>query len=125
MSITLVSYNPDSMSCVCQSVWLRVCCVSSLSLRCFCKDCLDILVAPETFNKLKDIDPWSCFMCDPTQCGGGGHLKRRGHWSTKVQQLFTKNSAFEFVSELSSLPQPLKAVILKYFNFNDPQFEMH
>lgn len=67
----------------------------SLSPRCFCKDCLDILVGPGTFDKLKDVDPWSCYMCKPSQCDG--NLKLRPDWRVKVQDFFVNNSAMEFV----------------------------
>lgn len=63
--------------------------------RCFCKDCLDILVGPGTFDKQKDVDPWSCYFCKPSLCDG--NLKLRPDWSTKVQDFFVNNSAMEFV----------------------------
>lgn len=66
----------------------------SSSLRCFCKDCLNILVGDGTFDKLKDVDPWSCFMCLPSQCNGS--LKLRTDWSVRVQEFFVNNSALEF-----------------------------
>lgn len=66
-----------------------------LSPRCYCKDCLNILVGPETFDKLKDVDPWSCYICKPSQCEG--NLKLRADWSVKVQDFFVNNSAMEFV----------------------------
>lgn len=73
-------------------------CISSLSfsssLRCFCKDCLNFLVGDGTFNQLKDVDPWSCFMCLPSQCNGS--LKLRPDWSVRVQEFFVNNSALEF-----------------------------
>ena len=52
-------------------------------------------MGPGTFDKLKDIDPWSCFMCKPSQCAG--NLKLRPDWSVKVQDFFANNSAMEFV----------------------------
>ena len=68
-----------------------------LPFRCFCKDCLNILVGPETFDKLKDVDPWSCYMCLPSQCNG--LLKLRPDWSVRVQEFFVNNSALAFVSD--------------------------
>ncbi|CAB1336523.1 unnamed protein product [Coregonus sp. 'balchen'] len=59
-----------------------------------CKDCLNILVGDGTFDKLKDVDPWSCFMCLPSQCNGS--LKLRTDWSVRVQEFFVNNSALEF-----------------------------
>ena len=70
-------------------------CACFLSLRCFCKDCLEILVGPGTFDKLKDIDPWNCYFCDPSKCDG--NLKLRPDWSVKVQEFFANNSAMAFV----------------------------
>lgn len=63
--------------------------------RCFCKDCLDLLVRPGTFDKVKDIDPWKCYMCDPSQCDG--NLKLRPDWRAKVQDFFANNTGMEFV----------------------------
>jgi len=65
-------------------------------LRCFCKDCLNVLVGPGTFEKLKEVDPWSCYICLPSKCYGV--LKLRPDWSVRVQEYFANNSAFEFVS---------------------------
>ncbi|KAG7215999.1 hypothetical protein INR49_003521 [Caranx melampygus] len=53
-----------------------------------------ILVGPGTFDKMKDVDPWNCYMCRPSQCEG--NLKLRPDWSVKVQDLFVNNSAMEF-----------------------------
>ncbi len=64
--------------------------------RCFCKDCLNMLVGPGTFDKLKEVDPWSCYICLPSKCYGV--LKLRPDWSVRVQEYFANNSAFEFVS---------------------------
>lgn len=74
---------------------IRMYCMFSVSPRCFCKDCLDILVGNGTFDKLKDVDPWSCYMCQPSECAG--NLKLRPDWRVKVQDLFVNNSAMEFV----------------------------
>lgn len=67
----------------------------SLPSRCFCKDCLDVLVYPGNFDKVKDIDPWRCYMCDPSQCGR--NLKLRPDWRVKVQDFFINNTGMEFV----------------------------
>lgn len=81
------------------SVQLLVC-VSNLTtllpFRCYCKDCLNVLVGPGTFDKLKEIDPWSCYICLPPN--KYGVLKLRPDWSVRVQEFFANNSAFEFVS---------------------------
>ncbi|KAM4738365.1 DNA (cytosine-5-)-methyltransferase 3 beta, duplicate a isoform 2-T3 [Anableps anableps] len=94
---TLYRYDEDgyqSYCTVCCAGLEVILCGNASCCRCFCKDCLDILVAEGTFDKLKDVDPWSCFMCEPSQCDG--HLKLRPDWSVKVQDLFTNNSAMEF-----------------------------
>lgn len=75
----------------------------TLVARCFCKDCLDILVGSGTFDKLKDVDPWRCYFCKPSLCDG--NLKLRSDWSTKVQDFFVNNSAMEFVSTTLALLQ--------------------
>ncbi|KAM7411410.1 hypothetical protein PAMA_021413 [Pampus argenteus] len=94
---TLYRYDEDgyqSYCTVCCAGLEVILCGNASCCRCFCKDCLDILVGPGTFDKLKDVDPWSCFMCKPSQCDG--NLKLRPDWSVKVQDLFANNSAMAF-----------------------------
>lgn len=66
------------------------------SFRCYCKDCLNLLVGPGTFDKLKEVDPWSCYICLPSK--KYGVLKLRPDWSVRLQNFFANNSALEFVS---------------------------
>uniref|UniRef100_A0A3B4T5T3 DNA (cytosine-5-)-methyltransferase n=1 Tax=Seriola dumerili TaxID=41447 RepID=A0A3B4T5T3_SERDU len=94
---TLYRYDEDgyqSYCTVCCAGLEVILCGNASCCRCFCMDCLDILVGPGTFDKLKDVDPWSCFMCQPSQCKG--NLKLRPDWSVKVQDFFANNSAMEF-----------------------------
>ncbi|XP_042264064.1 DNA (cytosine-5-)-methyltransferase 3 beta, duplicate a isoform X1 [Thunnus maccoyii] len=94
---TLYRYDEDgyqSYCTVCCAGLEVILCGNASCCRCFCKDCLDILVGPGTFDKLKDVDPWSCYMCKPSQCKG--NLKLRPDWSVKVQDFFVNNSAMEF-----------------------------
>ncbi|XP_026187808.1 uncharacterized protein LOC113145375 isoform X2 [Mastacembelus armatus] len=94
---TLYRYDEDgyqSYCTVCCAGLEVILCGNASCCRCFCKDCLDILVSPGTFDKLKDVDPWSCYVCEPSQCEG--NLKLRPDWSVKVQDLFVNNSAMSF-----------------------------
>ncbi|XP_074537363.1 DNA (cytosine-5-)-methyltransferase 3 beta, duplicate a [Halichoeres trimaculatus] len=94
---TLYRYDDDgyqSYCTVCCAGQEVILCGNSRCCRCFCKDCLDILVSPGTFDKMKEIDPWSCYFCKPSQCER--NLKLRPDWSVKVQDLFVNDSAMEF-----------------------------
>nr|XP_046252221.1 DNA (cytosine-5-)-methyltransferase 3 beta, duplicate a isoform X2 [Scatophagus argus] len=96
-SETLFRYDEDgyqSYCTVCCAGFEVILCGNVSCCRCFCKDCLDILVGPGTFDSLRDVDPWSCYICKPSQCVG--NLKLRADWSVKVQDFFANNSAMEF-----------------------------
>ncbi|XP_043103315.1 DNA (cytosine-5-)-methyltransferase 3 beta, duplicate a [Puntigrus tetrazona] len=96
---TLYRYDEDgyqSYCTVCCAGLEVILCGNASCCRCFCKDCLNTLVGPETFDKLKEVDPWSCYICLPSKCYGV--LKLRPDWSVRVQEYFANNSAFEFVS---------------------------
>lgn len=54
-----------------------------------------MLVHPGNFDKVKSIDPWRCYICDPSQCGG--NLKLRPDWRVKIQDFFINNTGMEFV----------------------------
>uniref|UniRef100_A0A8C7Q2U9 DNA (cytosine-5-)-methyltransferase n=1 Tax=Oncorhynchus mykiss TaxID=8022 RepID=A0A8C7Q2U9_ONCMY len=94
---TLYRYDKDgyqSYCTVCCAGQEVILCGNASCCRCFCKDCLNFLVGDGTFKQLKDVDPWICFMCLPSQCNGS--LKLRPDWSVRVQQFFINNSALEF-----------------------------
>ncbi|XP_030639440.1 DNA (cytosine-5-)-methyltransferase 3 beta, duplicate a [Chanos chanos] len=94
---TLYRYDEDgyqSYCTVCCAGLEVILCGNASCCRCYCKDCLNILVGPETFDQLKEVDPWSCYICLPPK--RYGVLKVRPDWSVRVQEFFANNSAFEF-----------------------------
>ncbi|KAG9332523.1 hypothetical protein JZ751_014621, partial [Albula glossodonta] len=60
----------------------------------YCVDCLNILVGLGTFDKLTEVDPWSCYLCLPPR--RYGVLKCRLDWSIRVQAFFANNSGMKF-----------------------------
>uniref|UniRef100_A0AAY4EB07 DNA (cytosine-5-)-methyltransferase n=1 Tax=Denticeps clupeoides TaxID=299321 RepID=A0AAY4EB07_9TELE len=96
-SETLYRYDEDgyqSYCTVCCAGREVLLCSNNSCCRCFCKDCMDILVGPGTFDKMKEKDPWSCYMCLPPNSYGQLHL--RADWSVRVQEFFANDTAFEF-----------------------------
>uniref|UniRef100_A0AAV2M065 DNA (cytosine-5-)-methyltransferase n=1 Tax=Knipowitschia caucasica TaxID=637954 RepID=A0AAV2M065_KNICA len=94
---TLYRYDEDgyqSYCTVCCAGLEVVLCENPSCCRCFCKDCIEILVGAGSFDKLKEVEPWHCYMCKPSECKG--FLKLRPDWSVRVQDFFANNSAFEF-----------------------------
>ncbi|XP_065142201.1 uncharacterized protein [Paramisgurnus dabryanus] len=94
---TLYTYDEDGYQAyctVCCSGTEVILCGLDSCCRCYCMDCLDILVGPGTFIKLKEIDPWVCFLCAPQNASGA--LRPRHDWSIRVQELFANNSGLEF-----------------------------
>ncbi|XP_015220486.1 DNA (cytosine-5)-methyltransferase 3B isoform X2 [Lepisosteus oculatus] len=71
-------------------------CGNANCCRCFCVDCLDILVGAGAAESAKVLDPWRCYMCQPPQ--QYGVLKRRGDWSVKLQEFFVNDNGQEFES---------------------------
>ncbi|XP_016151358.1 DNA (cytosine-5)-methyltransferase 3B-like isoform X2 [Sinocyclocheilus grahami] len=71
-------------------------CGNANCCRCFCVDCLDILVGAGAANSARDLDPWRCYMCQPLQ--QYGVLKKRHDWSMKLQEFFVNDNGQEFES---------------------------
>ncbi|XP_078144184.1 DNA (cytosine-5)-methyltransferase 3B [Centroberyx gerrardi] len=69
-------------------------CGNANCCRCFCVDCLDILVGPGASNSARHLDPWRCYMCQPLL--QYGVLKRRHDWSLKLQEFFVNDNGQEF-----------------------------
>uniref|UniRef100_A0A087XZA5 DNA (cytosine-5-)-methyltransferase n=1 Tax=Poecilia formosa TaxID=48698 RepID=A0A087XZA5_POEFO len=94
---TLYRYDEDGYQSYC-----TICCYGMEVILCghdgchrsFCEDCLNILVGPRTFDSLKVVDPWICYLCQPHQPHGA--LVPREDWRFRVQEMFANNSAMEF-----------------------------
>uniref|UniRef100_A0A8C5NEF3 DNA (cytosine-5-)-methyltransferase n=1 Tax=Gouania willdenowi TaxID=441366 RepID=A0A8C5NEF3_GOUWI len=69
-------------------------CGNANCCRCFCVDCLDILVDPGASNQARYLDPWRCYMCQPPLTYGV--LRRRHDWSLKLQEFFANDNGHEF-----------------------------
>ncbi|KAL7864666.1 hypothetical protein AOLI_G00160860 [Acnodon oligacanthus] len=94
---TLYRYDDDgyqSYCTVCCAGLKVILCGNDSCCRSFCMDCVDILVGKGTFDQLKDLDPWICYLCAPEKSSGA--LKPRHDWSIRVQEFFANNSAMEF-----------------------------
>lgn len=85
-------------------------------LRCFCVDCLDLLVGAGASNSARDLDPWLCYMCQPLQ--QYGVLKRRHDWSLKLQEFFVNDNGQEFVSSGLLHNDKKNIYISSYVNHN-------
>ncbi|XP_044208463.1 uncharacterized protein LOC122982906 isoform X1 [Thunnus albacares] len=94
---TLYRYDEDGYQSYC-----TICCYGMEVILCgndsccrsYCEDCLNILVGRGTFDSLKVLDPWICYMCQPHRPHGA--LIPREDWSIRVQELFANNSAIAF-----------------------------
>ncbi|XP_067097019.1 uncharacterized protein [Osmerus mordax] len=94
---TLHRYDEDgyqSYCTICCSGLEVLLCGNDSCSRSYCVDCVNILVGSKTFEFLKEVDPWICYLCQPSQRHGA--LQPRHDWSVRVQTFFFNNSAMEF-----------------------------
>ncbi|XP_045430313.1 DNA (cytosine-5)-methyltransferase 3B isoform X5 [Pipistrellus kuhlii] len=69
-------------------------CSNTSCCRCFCVECLDLLVGSGTAADAKLQEPWSCYMCLPQRCHGV--LQRRKDWNVRLQSFFTSDPDLEY-----------------------------
>ncbi|XP_057384630.1 DNA (cytosine-5)-methyltransferase 3B isoform X10 [Balaenoptera acutorostrata] len=69
-------------------------CSNTSCCRCFCVECLEVLVGPGTAADAKLQEPWSCYMCLPQRCHGV--LRRRKDWSVRLQAFFTSDPGLDY-----------------------------
>ncbi|XP_059508762.1 DNA (cytosine-5)-methyltransferase 3B isoform X2 [Stegostoma tigrinum] len=69
-------------------------CGNANCCRCFCVDCIDILVGPGASEEAKVQDPWRCYMCLPNE--SYGVLRRRRDWTMKLQEFFASDNGQEY-----------------------------
>ncbi|XP_019746219.1 DNA (cytosine-5)-methyltransferase 3B-like [Hippocampus comes] len=94
---TLYRYDEDGYQSYCTICCYGlevILCGNSGCCRSYCNDCLNILVGRGTFDSLKHVDPWICYMCQDHRTHRA--LLPREDWSIRVQQFFANNSAMEF-----------------------------
>ncbi|XP_075197448.1 LOW QUALITY PROTEIN: DNA (cytosine-5)-methyltransferase 3A-like [Anomaloglossus baeobatrachus] len=69
-------------------------CGNNNCCRCFCVECVDLLVGPGAAQAAIKEDPWNCYMCGHK--GTFGLLRRRDDWPTRLQLFFANNHDQEF-----------------------------
>uniref|UniRef100_A0A7N6F9P9 DNA (cytosine-5-)-methyltransferase n=1 Tax=Anabas testudineus TaxID=64144 RepID=A0A7N6F9P9_ANATE len=80
-------------------------CGNNNCCRCFCVECVDLLVGAGSAAAAINEDPWNCYMCGPRSTYG--LLRRREDWPCRLQHFFANNHEQEF--EPAKLYPPVAA----------------
>uniref|UniRef100_A0A8C6UN87 DNA (cytosine-5-)-methyltransferase n=1 Tax=Neogobius melanostomus TaxID=47308 RepID=A0A8C6UN87_9GOBI len=80
-------------------------CGNNNCCRCFCVECVDLLVGAGSAAVAIQEDPWNCYMCGPRNTYG--LLRRRDDWPSRLQHFFANNHEQEF--EPTKLYTPVAA----------------
>ncbi|XP_078506163.1 DNA (cytosine-5)-methyltransferase 3A isoform X2 [Lissotriton helveticus] len=79
-------------------------CGNNNCCRCFCVECVDLLVGPGAAQAAIKEDPWNCYMCGHK--GIYGLLRRRDDWPPRLQIFFANNHDQEFEPPKLYAPVP-------------------
>lgn len=79
-------------------------CGNNNCCRCFCVECVDLLVGPGAAQAAIKEDPWNCYMCGHK--GIYGLLKRREDWPNRLQHFFANNHDQDFEAPKLYPPVP-------------------
>uniref|UniRef100_A0A8C3B0F1 DNA (cytosine-5-)-methyltransferase n=1 Tax=Cyclopterus lumpus TaxID=8103 RepID=A0A8C3B0F1_CYCLU len=80
-------------------------CGNNNCCRCFCVECVDLMVGAGSAAIAIKEDPWNCFMCGPRNTFG--LLRRRDDWPCRLQHFFANNHEQNF--EPAKLYPPVSA----------------
>uniref|UniRef100_A0A8C4WSS6 DNA (cytosine-5-)-methyltransferase n=1 Tax=Eptatretus burgeri TaxID=7764 RepID=A0A8C4WSS6_EPTBU len=69
-------------------------CGNNNCCRCFCVECVEILVSPGAVKSAIAEEPWGCYMCRPKS--SHGLLRRRDDWASKLQHLFSNTQSQQY-----------------------------
>ncbi|XP_063764846.1 DNA (cytosine-5)-methyltransferase 3A isoform X3 [Eleginops maclovinus] len=69
-------------------------CGNNNCCRCFCVECVDLLVGQGAAQVAIKEDPWNCYMCSPKNAFG--LLGRRSDWPSRLQHFFANNHDQDF-----------------------------
>ncbi|KAM6913131.1 DNA (cytosine-5)-methyltransferase 3A isoform 3-T3 [Xenentodon cancila] len=93
-------------------------CGNNNCCRCFCVECVDLLVGQGAAHAAIKEDPWNCYMC--CQKGAFGLLERRTDWPSRLQHFFANNHEQDFVSNLLYPSERPKDRLTKGVSFSFP-----
>uniref|UniRef100_A0A8C7Q958 DNA (cytosine-5-)-methyltransferase n=1 Tax=Oncorhynchus mykiss TaxID=8022 RepID=A0A8C7Q958_ONCMY len=85
-------------------------CGNNNCCRCFCVECVDLLVGPGAAQIAIKEDPWSCYMCEKGQKGVFGLLERRTDWPCRLQHFFEPPKLYPPV--MAEKRQPIRVLSL-------------
>uniref|UniRef100_A0A8C9YKE5 DNA (cytosine-5-)-methyltransferase n=1 Tax=Sander lucioperca TaxID=283035 RepID=A0A8C9YKE5_SANLU len=80
-------------------------CGNNNCCRCFCVECVDLLVGAGSAAAAIKEDPWNCYMCGSRTAYG--LLRRRDDWPCRLQHFFANNHEQDF--EPAKLYPPVAA----------------
>ncbi|XP_059368114.1 DNA (cytosine-5-)-methyltransferase 3 alpha a isoform X5 [Carassius carassius] len=80
-------------------------CGNNNCCRCFCVECVDLLVGSGSAQAAIREDPWNCYMCCSRNVSG--ILRRRDDWPSRLQLFFANNHDQDF--EPTKLYSPMAA----------------
>ncbi|XP_048063685.1 DNA (cytosine-5-)-methyltransferase 3 alpha a isoform X1 [Megalobrama amblycephala] len=91
-------------------------CGNNNCCRCFCVECVDLLVGVGSAQAAIREDPWNCYMC----CSKNvfGLLRRRDDWTSRLQMFFANNHDQDFEPQRLYTPvaaekrQPIRVLSL-------------
>ncbi|XP_069885010.1 DNA (cytosine-5)-methyltransferase 3-like [Dipodomys merriami] len=83
---TLFQYDDDGYQgfcSICGSGDTLLICESPDCTRCYCVECVDVLVSPGTAERVQSMSFWVCFLCLPFS--SSGLLQRRRKWRDQLK----------------------------------------
>uniref|UniRef100_A0A2K6UBP5 DNA methyltransferase 3 like n=1 Tax=Saimiri boliviensis boliviensis TaxID=39432 RepID=A0A2K6UBP5_SAIBB len=89
----LFLYDDDgyqSYCSICSSGGTLLICENPDCTRCYCFECVDILVGPGTSGKVHAMSNWVCFLCLPFS--RSGLLQRRKKWRSHLKAFYDQES---------------------------------
>uniref|UniRef100_A0A2K5QY77 DNA methyltransferase 3 like n=1 Tax=Cebus imitator TaxID=2715852 RepID=A0A2K5QY77_CEBIM len=112
----LFLYDDDgyqSYCSICSSGGTLLICENPDCTRCYCFECVDILVGPGTSGKVHAMSNWVCFLCLPFS--RSGLLQRRKKWRSHLKAFYDQESKSP-VEMFETLPvwrrQPVRVLAL-------------
>ncbi|KAM4889457.1 LOW QUALITY PROTEIN: DNA (cytosine-5)-methyltransferase 3-like [Thomomys bottae] len=83
---TLFQYDADGYQgfcSICGSGDMLLICENPDCTRCYCSECVDVLVSPGTSERVQAMCRWACFLCLPFS--SSGLLTRRRKWRARLK----------------------------------------
>ncbi|XP_067143227.1 DNA (cytosine-5)-methyltransferase 3A-like isoform X2 [Centruroides vittatus] len=116
---TMFAYGDDGTNAYCvicgQAGELLICDNHECN-RCYCTGCIEVLVSPGAHIKVRETNPWLCYMCSEYDSEQNGLIRKKDNWQQNIMFLFRHNQSVNLPPNMDDYKEKKAIRVLSLFD---------